>query len=156
MRKHLGAVVLALAVVLPLWAGIRSNVTTVNDLEIDAVSFDGSWDVSSPTLRRPSFGYLAYDLSGESPKVFYSKETGQHTTWAFMDIKKFTRELYGKGSKPGSDLEQTGYTMELRATAGPFKGWYLAREGRSLVLVKDQGKAASIRLVVKTADIEHK
>ncbi|HEY7315924.1 MAG TPA: hypothetical protein VH643_41725 [Gemmataceae bacterium] len=156
MRKKLIAVTVTVLAALPSYGGIRSNVTRVNGLQIDGVSYGGSWDVSSPTLRNRFFCYLAYDVSGESRKVLYSFQKGPQTTWAFVEMQPFTSEQRGKGSKRGLDLEQRGYTLKLRATAGPFKGWYLGRVDGSLVLVKNPKDAATLRLQETRADIEHK
>ena len=57
------------ALALPSFAGIRSNVRKLNELTIDGHSHgSGAWEVSSPTVACGS-RYLTYDASGKSPKV---------------------------------------------------------------------------------------
>ena len=143
---------LAAAATLPAYAGIRGPTRKVNALTIDGRPYGGgrSWAVDLPTLRAPS-GYLAYDASGKSPKVTFRGEKGPGTSWRFVGVKYFTRYEPVRASV---SEEQTGYTMKVRAAEGPFKGWYLARVGGSLVLVKDPGKAATLEMLETTVEIK--
>lgn len=75
MRTQLIAVVVAALAVLPLDAGIRSNEKRVDRLYIGGASYGIRWQISYPYLRNNP-GYLAYDVTGKSPKVFFSKEKG--------------------------------------------------------------------------------
>src|SRR5262245_28280489 len=82
----LGLAVLT-ALVVPCLAGIRVD-RAPNRLEVDGLSYGSEWTVSSPTLRSPS-GYLAYDVSGKSPKVTFDPNQGRHATWTFVEAKIF-------------------------------------------------------------------
>jgi hypothetical protein len=150
-RAVIGILVLAL----PLLAGIRSNQTRPDRLEIDGVDYGTNWTISSPTLCSKS-GYLSYDVTGKSPKVTFQKTQGPHSTWTFVEKRLYQEEFLDQGSKRGTDREVTGYSLKLRAAEGPYAGWYLAREGRELVLVKNPAWAARLVLVQREADIVHK
>jgi hypothetical protein len=140
----------------PLFAGIRSNERKVNRLTIDGHSHGGGgWVVSSPTLWSLD-GYLTYDASGKSPKVTFSQSRGPGTNWAFVGMKTFSERNAGRGFTRDSNLEQDGYTMELRATEGPYEGWYLGRVDGELVLVKQRRHSATVEMVVREADVIHK
>jgi hypothetical protein len=45
---------------------------------------------------------------------------------------------------------------KLRAAEGPSRGWYLGREGKGLVLVKDYSRAATLRLVLTETELQFK
>ena len=51
---------------------------------------------------------------------------------------------------------QSGYTMKVRASEGPFEGWYLGRVDGALVLVKDRGSAATLEMLETTTEIKGK
>ena len=89
---------------------------SLNTLEIGGVKMPGRWDVSAPTVRFYALGYLAYDVAGKSPRVRFSKEKGPHTTWTFVGLKPFL-------DHKGLGVEESGCTLKLRATEGPYKGW---------------------------------
>jgi hypothetical protein len=152
MRRGVLVGLLALLAV-PLFAGIRTVIER-NRLEIAGFDYGSGWEVSSPTLRSDA-GYLSYDVSGKTPKVTFEAKAGPHATWEFVDVKKFRIELAGKGSRRDTDREETGFKMQLRATEGPFRGWYLLRRvDGSLVLIKDPKLASTLRLV-SVADVRH-
>jgi len=43
--------------------------------------------------------------------------------------------------------------MKIRATAGPFKDWYLARVNGELVLHKDRDRAATVMMLETVVEI---
>src|SRR5207249_3657338 len=102
---------------------------------------------SSPTLKGPT-GYLAYDITGKLPKVTFQPDKGPGTRWSFIEVTPFK---YTQDDGPTRDRptrkETTGYTMKLRASDGPFDGWYLGQMGTTLVLFKEPNKAAIVRMV---------
>ena len=153
MWKVLLAGLVAAVAVAQVAAGIRKNDVRVNSLEIDGASYGTGVTVSAPTLHCSS-GYLSYDVSGTSPDVTFDPRKGPHTTWAFVEMRGFTENTGGVGG--GYEHEREGYTMKLRATEGPFAGWYLGRVDGKLVLVEEPRRAATLRLVLREADVMHK
>jgi len=153
MRKW--TLIVLVVFILPSFAGIRENRRTPNRLEIDGASYGRGWIVSSPTLHSPD-GYLVYDATGKSPKVSVGGTKGPQATWTFVGEKRYHEELANRGRTPGTDSERRGWSMKLRAAAGPFAGWYLGHKDGSLILVKDPARAATVALVGKECDIIHK
>jgi hypothetical protein len=153
MWKYLLAGLVAAVGVAQVAAGIRKNDHQVNALEINGASYGSGVAVGAPTLHFPS-GYLSYDVTGNSPDVSFDLKKGPHTTWAFVEMRGFTESSGGAGG--GYEHEREGYTMKLRATEGPFAGWYLGRVDGKLVLVEEPRRAATLRLVLREADVLHK
>ncbi|HKB42452.1 MAG TPA: hypothetical protein VKD72_38855 [Gemmataceae bacterium] len=115
--------------------------------------------VSSPTLwSYNEFGYLSYDASGESPKVSFGLLRGPGARWQFLEVRSFeyTIRTGSLWSTSKNDVEVRGCTMKVRASNGPFKGWYLAREGGKLVLVKEYSRAATLRMVLTETEYTHR
>jgi len=139
---------------LPSFAGIEGPTRKVNRLTIDGSKHggEGSWLVSAPTLQAPS-GYLAYDASGKSPQVTFREAKGNGTSWSFVETVPFSdyKQLGMRGGWYVSE-QQSGYTMKVQATSGPFQGWYLGRVDGQLVLVKDRRKAATLRMLQTTRE----
>ena len=57
---------LLVLVAFPSLAGIRGPTVTVKALKINGRTYEGRWEINSPTLSSSSDGYLAYDVSGKS------------------------------------------------------------------------------------------
>ena len=71
------------------------------------------------------------------------------------------RSERGKGQVPGNRSEEEdhnkfGYSLEVRASEGPFAGWYLGRVDGELVLVKNPRQAATIVMVQRETYLHHK
>jgi hypothetical protein len=152
-------VVVVVVAVLPLEAAIKVRESKVNSLKIGGKDYGGSWRVSSPTLwSYNEFGYLSYDASGKSPKVSFRLLRGSGSNWQFLEMRSFeyTRRGGTWWSSNKNDVEVRGCTMKLRASTGPFKGWYLGREDGELVLVKDESSAVTLRLVLTETEYTHR
>ena len=68
-------------------------------------------------------------VTGKSPNVSYSQRRGLDTTWTIVELGPFQRE-FREGRR---EREKSGYKLKVRASEGPFAGWYLGRVGRELV-----------------------
>jgi hypothetical protein len=80
-------------------------------------------------------GYLAYDPSGEDPRVFLSREAGEGTDWTIGDRNE------------GQNYVRYGLTQ---AASGKVKGWYLDVE--DCEEKGEDGKATAARRLVLRKD----
>jgi hypothetical protein len=142
----------AAAAILFLSGSIVLSSVNLDALQVGDVQVPGRWKASSPTVQSDAGEYLAYDVGGESPRVYFTKERGPHTAWAFVDREPYEHHsLQAQQGRPGwVSVDESGFTLRLRATEGPFRGWYLARtkEG-DLVLVKKADRAAVVKFRLK-------
>jgi hypothetical protein len=151
MLKRIVFCLCAASVVLFLSGSIVLSSVTLDALEVGGVAVPGRWKVSSPTVQSNAGEYLGYDVSGKSSRVYFTKEKGPHTAWAFVDREPFEEHkglVYKQGSGPVS------VTRRLRATEGPFRGWYLSRtkEG-DLVLTKKADRAALVKFRLQRREV---
>ncbi len=142
----------AAATVLFLSGSIKLSSVSLESMEVGGVSVPGKWKASSPTVQSDKGEYLAYEVVGKSPRVYFTKEKGPHTAWSFIDKKQFSKHhlVYEQGRVDWVSVEESGFTLRLRATEGPFKGWYLSRnKERDLVLTKEAGRATEVEFLLK-------
>ncbi|HEY7426785.1 MAG TPA: hypothetical protein VH682_21290 [Gemmataceae bacterium] len=141
----------AISAILFLCGSIKIREERPQSMEIGRVGVPGKWKVSSPTVQSNDGKYLAYEAAGKSPRVYFTKEKGPHTIWAFVEMKPFTE--HSLAHTKGISVDASGFTLRLRATEGPFRGWYLTRtkEGE-LVLTKEPRRASEVRLLMKRTE----
>ncbi|HEY7315925.1 MAG TPA: hypothetical protein VH643_41730 [Gemmataceae bacterium] len=142
----------ALAVLL-LSGSIKISEVNLESMEVGGVTVPGKWKASSPTVQSTEGKYLAYEVAGDSPRVYFTKEKGPHTAWAFVDRKPFTNHSLGHYDRApgwGLSVDEEGFTLRLRATEGSFRGWFLSRTNKGdLVLTKEAGRAAEVKFLLK-------
>lgn len=141
----------AFLAVLFLSGSIKISEVSLESMEVGGVTVSGKWKASSPNVRSAEGKYLAYEITGKSPRVYFTKEKGAHTAWAFVDQKDFSEHhLVCEQGKDWISHDETGFTLRLRATEGPFRGWYLSRtkEGK-LELTKEVRRAAEVKFLLK-------
>ena len=155
MSNRIFLCVSAVSAMLFLSGSIKISEVCPQSMDIGNVTVSGRWKVSSPTVQSEDGKYLAYEVEGESPRVYFTKKKGPHTTWAFVDMIRFSEHaLTHKQGIPGwVSRDESGFTLRLRATEGPFRGWYLTRtkEGE-LALTKEVRRAAEVRLLLKRTE----
>lgn len=125
---------------------------SLGTLEIGGVKLEGQWEANYPTLKTSDGKYLAYDVSGESPRVFVTDKKGPNTNWAFVGLKEFTKDEgggYDSGEKLWISSWVKSVSLKLEAREGAYRGWSLARKDGKLVLVKDPAGATTVWLEVK-------
>jgi hypothetical protein len=81
-------------------------------------------------------GYLAYDPTGKSDKIFLSTKFGSHTEWQIVQTR---------GKTPG-DRDEVRAT--IRAANGPMKGWEIDVKDGQLILNKTATRPAQANRVV--------
>jgi len=102
------------------------------------------WAVSAPTIKAEAGKFLAYDLKGREPRVYLTREKGDHARWLFE-----VGERLRPGPKKKSSFKEgrEGFTFKAIAAEGEFKGWYLAAEDAPKT-EKDKKPAARKRLTL--------
>jgi hypothetical protein len=138
--------------VLFLSGSIKISSVNLEAMEVGGAEVPGRWRANSPTVQSDDGSYLAYEAVGTSPRVYFTKERGPHTAWAFTDRKPFSEHhLVGEQGTAGwVSVDESGFTLRLRATEGPFQGWYLSRaKGGKLALTKEAGRAAEVKFLLK-------
>jgi hypothetical protein len=142
----------AVSAVFLLSGSIKISSVHLESMEVGGVTVPGRWKASSPTVQLHRGKYLAYEVAGESPRVYFTAEKGPHTAWAFADRKPFSEShlVHEQENADWISVEEDGFTLRLRATEGPFRGWYLSRtkEG-DLELTKEAGRATEVRFLLK-------
>jgi hypothetical protein len=90
----------------------------------------GKWTVSAPTIEAANGKFLASDPAGRKPSVHLVAKQGANTRWAF----EFISRLRPKTAKYSDRFQEgpKGFTFRVKLAAGPFKGWYLAAEKRTI------------------------
>lgn len=142
----------AVSAVLFLSGSINVREERPQSMDVGDETVPGRWKVSSPTVQSEDGRYLAYAVAGKSPRVYFTKEKGSHTVWSFVEMKRFSKHSlqHKQGVAGWVSVDESGFTLRLRATEGPFRGWYLTRtKERDLVLTKEAGRAAEVRLLLK-------
>ena len=90
MSSRISLCVSAISAVLFLSGSIKIREERPQSMEVGHVLVPGKWKVSSPTVQSNDGKYLAYEVAGKSPRVYFTAEKGPHTIWAFVDMKPFT------------------------------------------------------------------
>ncbi len=84
-----------------------------HDVDWEGRPAPGRWYIEGTRIKSSvGSGYLAYDPSGNAPKVFLSPEPPKGADWAI--------------SVPEKDKTDEGKRAVIRAGSGKLKGWYLA------------------------------
>jgi hypothetical protein len=152
MSARIRMCVCAVSAVLFLTGGITLSSVRVESMQVGGAAVDGKWKASSPTVQSDSGEYLAYEAAGDSPRVYFTKDKGPHTSWAFVDRQPFSdHHLAHEQGRPGwVSVEEEGFTLRLRATEGTFRGWYLSRtKAGKLELTKEVGPATEVKILLK-------
>jgi hypothetical protein len=152
MVNRLFRCALAVSVVCFLCGSITLSSINVESMTVGAVAVPGRWKASAPTVQSAEGEYLAYEVAGKSPRVYFTTEKGPHTSWAFLDQKPWGEHhlVHEQGTPGWISVDESGYTLRLRATEGPFRGWYLATaKGGKLVLTREASRAAVVKLLLK-------
>lgn len=151
----------AVSTVLFLSGSIRLSSISLESMEVGGVTVPGKWKASSPTVQSDKGEYLAYEVVGKSPRVYFTTEKGPHTAWSFIDKKEYKKHSIGteqwNGRTRSIAVDESGFTLRLRATEGPFKGWYLSRskEGK-LVLTKEANRNTEVMFQLKRTKSTYK
>jgi hypothetical protein len=110
----------AVSAVLFLSGSIKISSVSLESMEVGGVTVPGSWKASSPAVRSEDGKYLAYEVAGKSPRVYFTKEKGPHTAWACVDRKSFSEHhlVVVQGIAGWVSEDTIGFTLRLRATQG--------------------------------------
>lgn len=148
----------AVVTVCALSGSIRISSIRLDSMLVGGVTVPGKWKASSPTVQSDKGEYLAYEVVGKSPRVYFTKEKGPHIAWSFIDQKKYNKHSIGQGRNGwGIEEDETGFILRLRTTEGSFKGWYLSRtkEGK-LTLTKEADRGTEVMFRLKQTKSKYK